>query len=409
MGAAAVRSRGCIRGNAAANDSAARRAAIAPANIFSPNCFVTRSIAMYLSFRVALHERAILLRDGLPLRAYEPGSHTAWGFGLSVQMLDTRPLLLDMPREIRAVLPEGWIAETRVGTTERAVLYRDGRPIVFLRPGAYVYWTVDPSVELRKFSTRDPIEIDEALLALIPRTDIVETTVLEYQRALLYVEGRFDRVLDPGRYAFWTTSARPISIRAIDMRRQQLQIAGQELMTRDKVTLRLSLVVDFAPLDPATAPHVTANLETSLYSLVQLAAREHVAAVTLDELLEGRDAMQRFLESRTRPEAERLGVRLEQVGVKDVVLPGEMKALLNRVIEAEKQAMANVILRREEAAATRALANAARVMEEQPLLMRLKELETLENVASRVGQVRLFLGGEGLRALLSDREETPEA
>src|SRR5690242_19004590 len=114
---------------------------------------------MYLSFRVALHKRAIVLQGGLPLRAYGPGPHTAWGFGLSVQKVDTRPLLLDMPREIRAVLPEGWIAEARVGSTERAVIYREGRPIVFLRPGDFAYWTVDPSVELRTFSTLDPIEI----------------------------------------------------------------------------------------------------------------------------------------------------------------------------------------------------------------------------------------------------------
>jgi len=105
--------------------------------------------------------------------------------------------------------------------------------------------------------------------------------------------------------------------------------------------------------------------------------------VTLDELLEGRDALTRFLEQNVAPKAATWGVLVDRVGVKDVVLPGEMKTLLNRVIEAEKSAAANVILRREETAATRSLVNTARLMADQPILLRLKELEALKDIASR--------------------------
>ena len=138
-----------------------------------------------------------------------------------------------------------------------------------------------------------------------------------------------------------------------------------------------------------------------MYLLVQLAAREYVAGVTLDELLEGRDAMTRFLEEQTRAKAARFGVRIERVGVKDVVLPGEMKTLLNRVIEAEKEAAANVILRREETAATRSLANTARVMAENPVLLRLKELETMKEIAGNIDEVRLVVGSDGIDKLLT--------
>jgi regulator of protease activity HflC (stomatin/prohibitin superfamily) len=93
-------------------------------------------------------------------------------------------------------------------------------------------------------------------------------------------------------------------------------------------------------------------------------------------------------------------VRVERVGVKDVVLPGEMKTLLNRVIEAEKEAAANVILRREETAATRSLANTAKVMAEHPVLLRLKELEALKDIAERIDEVRLVVGSDGLKTLL---------
>jgi regulator of protease activity HflC (stomatin/prohibitin superfamily) len=95
-----------------------------------------------------------------------------------------------------------------------------------------------------------------------------------------------------------------------------------------------------------------------------------------------------------------VGVRIDSVGVKDVVLPGEMKTLLNRVIEAEKEAAANVILRREETAATRSLANTAHVMAEQPVLLRLKELESLKEIASRIQEVRVVVGADGLKTLL---------
>ena len=107
---------------------------------------------------------------------------------------------------------------------------------------------------------------------------------------------------------------------------------------------------------------------------------------------DGRDTMTRFLESDVTEKARRFGVRIERVGVKDVVLPGEMKTLLNKVIEAEKEAAANVILRREETAATRSLANTAKLMAEQPLLLRLKEIDALTEMAGKVREVRLVVG-----------------
>jgi regulator of protease activity HflC (stomatin/prohibitin superfamily) len=213
------------------------------------------------------------------------------------------------------------------------------------------------------------------------------------------VAGRLVGVLDPGRFAFWSTPDEPVDVRLVDMRRVQVAIVGQELMTRDKVTLRLSLTVEYAVTDPVKAA-LLASVKDSVYLAAQLAAREFVSGVTLDELLEGKDAMARFLEGDVGPKAARFGVAVDRVGVKDVVLPGEMKTLLNRVIEAEKQAAANVILRREETAATRSLANTARVMAAEPVLLRLKELEALEAIAGRIAQVTVVVGADGLRTLL---------
>jgi regulator of protease activity HflC (stomatin/prohibitin superfamily) len=208
-------------------------------------------------------------------------------------------------------------------------------------------------------------------------------------------------MLEPGKHAFWNHPGARVTFAVLDTRVQKLEIAGQELMTRDKVTLRLTLAAEYAAADAPTTVHAVADVKDALYLAVQLAAREYVAGVTLDELLEGREALTRYLEAQVQPRAEAFGLRLHRVGVKDVILPGEMKTLLNKVIEAEKAAAANVILRREDAAATRNMAQTAKVIAENPVLMRLKELETVRDVADKIDEVKLVLGGDQLVKLLT--------
>ena len=263
------------------------------------------------------------------------------------------------------------------------------------------YWTVDSAVRLEVFSVDAAMpELSPSSSRIVPRDEYVDVFVREFERGLQYVQGRLVRTLEPGRYTLWSYPNARVNVEVVDMRRVQAAIVGQELMTRDKVTLRLSLTVEYAVEDAAIASHAVSNVKDAVYLVVQLAARQFVSGATLDELLEGRDAMTRFLEEDAVPKALRFGVRVERVGVKDVVLPGEMKTLLNRVIEAEKEAAANVILRREEMAATRSLANTARVMAEQPVLLRLKELESMKEIAAHIHEVRVVVGADGLKTLL---------
>jgi regulator of protease activity HflC (stomatin/prohibitin superfamily) len=235
---------------------------------------------------------------------------------------------------------------------------------------------------------------------VIPRSEYIDVTVQAHERGLRFEQGKLVEELCPGRYVLWTFPEAKAEIRSVDMRRQTLTLAGQELMTKDKVTLRLTLTAEYSVVKAATTALLAANPSDSLYLAVQLAARGYLAGVTLDELLEGREALSRFLESQVKPEATALGLELAQVGVKDIVLPGEMKSLFNRVIEAEKEAMANVILRREEVAATRSLANTARVLADNPVLLRLKEFEALKEIAEKIGEVKVVVGTEGFAALL---------
>jgi regulator of protease activity HflC (stomatin/prohibitin superfamily) len=355
---------------------------------------------MLRTIPVKLDERAVVFKDGLPLRALGPGKHTVWGFDLRTQWWTTGALLFDAPAEVRAVIPKDWYLEVTVKQNERAIVHQDGRPRLFLRPGVHRLWKVDPiSVEVLSLDAPMPA-LTKELAAVIPRDEYVDVLVREHERGLFYAQGRLGRTLGPGRYTLWSPPEEQVEVHTVDMRLQQLPLAPQELMTRDKVSLRLTITVEYAIVDPTLAATTVSQLRDTIYLLAQMAGREYVATVTLDELLAGRDAMTHALSQTVVAKSEGLGVRIERVVVKDVILPGDMKTLLNKVIEAEKAAAANVILRREETAATRSLANTAKVLAENPVLLRLKELESLKEIAGSIDKLHIVVARDGMKELL---------
>jgi regulator of protease activity HflC (stomatin/prohibitin superfamily) len=377
-----------------------------PATPFSTSC---KESDMFQYIHLHLNERAVLVRDGVAVRALGPGRYNFWK-RYDVIKWDVDDLVFWAQPQVLAALPETWFQTVHVGTKQRAVIYRDEKPKLFLRPGIHRVWTLDPMVTVRVFDITEPApEMTDELRAIIPAAEVIEAQVRQFEKGLKYVQGRFEGILEPGRHAFWNHPAARVTVNVIDTRVQQLKIEGQELMTRDKVTLRLTLTAEYAPADAPTTVHAVADVKDALYLAVQLAAREFVAGVTLDDLLEGRDALTRYLEAQVLPRAEVFGVRLHRVGVKDVILPGEMKTLLNKVIEAEKAAAANVIMRREDAAATRNMAQTAKVIAENPVLMRLKELETMKDIAEKIDEIKLVMGTDGLAKILPLANGTREA
>jgi hypothetical protein len=356
----------------------------------------------YKTTIVKLNERVVLFNNSIPKIALGPGKHRVWGSRLTEQRFNTEQLTFEAQTEVRAALPKDWYREVTIASRERGVLYRDGRPCAYLRPGTQRYWIVDPTVKLEVWSLDDPMpELTEDLIKLLPASDYTRQIISQSERGLLFVRGALQRELAPGLYCIWSHPVAPIKITSVDMRSQQVTLAGQELMTRDKVTLRLTLSAEWRVDDATLVATKATDARDTLYLMIQLVARDYVAGVSLDELLEGRNAMTQYLFEEITPRAKATGLHVERVGVKDVTLPGEMKTLLNRVIEAEKAAAANVITRREEAAATRLLANSAKLMTEQPALMRLKELETLVNMAEHIDELKIVLGSGGMESLLS--------
>jgi len=213
--------------------------------------------------------------------------------------------------------------------------------------------------------------------------------------ALLIVDGKFVKVLEPGLHVFWKFQ-RVLKIEHVDRRVQTMEVSGQDILTKDKVSLRVNLTALWQIVDVVQARTALQNFVEYIYKELQFALREAIGSRTLDELLGAKGDLDREIQASARGKIEQHGIELASVGIKDVILPGEMKEILNRVVEAEKVAQANLIKRREETAATRSLLNTARLMDENPTLLRLKELETLEKVTEKVDKLTVFGGLDGV-------------
>jgi hypothetical protein len=212
----------------------------------------------WVELRLQLNERAVVFREGEPVRALGPGKHR-----IDRKLEELKPIfdtdipLFEARPEVRAVLPAEWFREVTVGAHERAVLFREGRPVQALKPGIHRHWTVDPTVHIEVFPVAQPPPNDARVLNLL-KDEVVQVLIGQHQRGLLFVEGRLARVLEPGRHLAWNTPESPATVSTVDMRHQTLNIQGQELMTQDKVSLRLSVIAEWSPKDPALVQRVAA-------------------------------------------------------------------------------------------------------------------------------------------------------
>ena len=211
---------------------------------------------------------------------------------------------------------------------------------------------------------------------------------------LWFRDGAYQATLSPGTYAFWKNVG-TLKHYDVDLKEQTLDISGQEIMTSDKVTLRLNALIAWRVVDPLRSVMEVDGASQALYRAMQLALREAVGAKELDVLLVGKEALARELAGRLAPRAAELGLTIVSAGVRDLILPGDMKDLMNKVTEAKKAAEASLITRREETASMRMQANTAKILESSPTLMKLKELEVLEKVAGKAN-LTVVLGDEGL-------------
>ena len=268
------------------------------------------------------------------------------------------------------------------------------------------YWKVMHPVRVDKVDVRGVLRVPPETAELINfsnSTVAVRVLVEPHEIALLYVDGQFIEQLGPGRHDFWHTD-REVKAVKLDIRPQPIEVTAQEILTKDRIGIRVTLSAFYRITDPQKIVLGAADLSSALYRLVQFAVRETIATRTLDEILAARETIDAELRSFVAARTAELGVQVTDLGIKDIILPGDIRALLNKVVEAERVAKANLIRRQEETAATRSLLNTAHLMQDNPTLMRLKELEALERLVEKVGHIDLHTsdGKGGFEALLQN-------
>jgi regulator of protease activity HflC (stomatin/prohibitin superfamily) len=224
--------------------------------------------------------------------------------------------------------------------------------------------------------------------------------IREAEVGLLYENGRFAQTLTPGRYRLANWPWRRQEVTRVDTRRTAFTLSGQEMLTADAISVRLNVAVEYRVVNAAVAVHTVADFKTALYTAIQILLREEVQTRTLDALLADRTALSGALLERGRAEAAALGLELVMAGVKDIILPGEIKRMLAQEVEAQRAGRAALVAAREEVAATRAKANTAQILQSNPVLLRLREIEALSQVAGGDGNtVVVALPSELMSAL----------
>lgn len=301
--------------------------------------------------------------------------------------------------ELNILLQDEELAElltvVEVKDHEIALQYENGNFKNVLMSGRYAYWKGATKftfelVDLSKIEINENINIQTLVRKeVLPyvRVFVVEA----WERGLLFVDGKFIRVLETGVYHFWKNSI-SVTVSKADLRQLQLEVSGQEILTKDKAALRITFFTQYKVIDILKALIENKDYEKQLYILVQLALREYVGTMTLDELLERKEAISGYMLTALKDKAGNLGVEIRDCGVRDVILPGEMKEIMNQVLIAQKRAEANVIMRREETASTRSLLNTAKLMEENAMLFKLKEMEYVEKIADKINSISLSGG-----------------
>lgn len=369
---------------------------------------------------VAENQRVLVLKNQELLRVLTTGKHKIWDVRGELEFVtfDINQLFFSEKNAERLYRnsPElsEHISHWKLNSTEVGLLYVDDLFRGVVAPSEHLYlWKDSAEIRLDRVSINEDIRVDEQTLILIDRAGantssrlirsertvavkpIAELDIAKNHIGLLYVNGQLIKKLTSGKHGYWQFNHN-VELKSFDCRTQLLEVSGQEILSKDRVSLRINLSASIKVSDAELAARSVEKADDFVYKTLQLALREAVGTKSLDDILLDKLYVNETVKELVKEQLADIGISLLSVGVKDIILPGEMKAILNQVVEAQKAAEANVIKRREETSATRSLHNTAKVMENNPTLMRLKELEALEKVAERIDSLTVYGGLEGL-------------
>lgn len=289
-----------------------------------------------------------------------------------------------------------------VGDNEIALQYENKNFKNVLTPGRYAFWKGVTEYSFVK-ADLSKIEITENIdKDTLQRPELLSyvrvVTVEPYEKALLFIDVKYEKTIETGAYYYWKNAVK-IHVAKADLRQLQLEISGQEILTKDKAALRVNFYTQYKVVDIIKALNENKDYEKQLYILMQLALREFIGTLTLDEILEKKESISKYVMDTLKGKADVLGVEIKDCGVRDIILPGEVKEIMNQVLVAQKKAQANIIARREETASTRSLLNTAKLMEENEMLYKMKEMEYVEKIADKINSISLSGGNQILEQL----------
>ncbi len=353
---------------------------------------------MIKRIKIEAYQVGLLFENRKLVAVLQEGLH--WTFGNKNVFIYDMNAAFQAPFELNILLQNQDLASmlevVEVADNEIVLQFVNGNFKEILIPGRYAFWK---GIVKNEFTRADlsKIEITENI-----KVNLLEHAKMRYftrkfivasnDKALLFVNGTFVKELKSGTHYFWNNTI-TIEVKTVDIRQQQVEISGQELLTKDKAGLRINFFVRYQVVDIMKALLDNKDFEKQLYVAMQLALRAFVGGLTLDELLARKDTIAEAILGEVTTKIEDLGLTISDAGIRDVILPGDMKEIMNQVLVAEKKAQANSIMRREETAATRSLLNTAKLMEENEMLWKLKEMEYVEKIADKIGEITISGGG----------------
>lgn len=289
-----------------------------------------------------------------------------------------------------------------VKDAELALVSENGNLKQVLTAGKYAFWKDLLNYEF-VMADLSKIYITEAISKAMLSHSLLRSyvrilEVAAYEKAVLLVNDVYVKTLDSGTYHFWKNDT-TIKMAKVDMRQLQLEISGQELLTKDKAAIRINFYTQYKVVAIEKALLGNKDYEKQLYIAMQLVLRAYIGTYTLDELLERKESIAETVFADIKTTATQLGVEVLSCGIRDVILTGEMKDIMNQVLVAQKRAQANIITRREETASTRSLLNTAKLMENNDMLFKLKEMEYVEKITEKIGEITLSGNGSMVKQL----------
>ncbi|MCH5191521.1 MAG: slipin family protein [Oscillospiraceae bacterium] len=350
------------------------------------------------------NQRGFLFKNGKYVKMLTAGKYYIYG-GKEIETADLNQPIASNICALDTILNDKAVTNSvsviEVADEKLALHFVNGKFSSVLRRGKYAFWSVIDKHEYKIVDISTPevsAEVPEYIFSKIPSIYYTKIEVLEYQKARLYFNQKFVKILDAGTYYFWKNGVK-IDVDFVDTRLTQMDITGQEILTQDKVSLRINFVCNYRVTDYVKISTEIDDFAEQMHVAAQLALREYVGKYKLDEILENKDRMSEFVFEKLKAKEKELFVEITDAGVKDIILPGEIREIMNTVLVAEKRAQANVITRREEVASTRSLLNTAKLMDENQTLYKLKELEFVERICENVGNINLNGNGDVLSQL----------